>query len=139
MTIVPLRTPAGNIPAEADEIIGCFAIVNLSQVMPGRRVYFGISHVASGWGFAAFDSIDIAIRLAWELGRHGLDWDSIYARVDAGQRMDSMLERDTLVMLYRRSFHDSHSLIPLGTASYMPDEIIEEVEAHRIAMMGDAN
>lgn len=136
---VPLRTPMGNIPAEADEIIGSFAVVNLSQYMAERTVYFGLSHVASGWGFAAFSDKDVAIKFANELERAALDWDDIYARVDIGISMDDMRERAALVELYQRSFHDTHSIIPLQSAGYLPLVIIEEVEMHRQAMRGDAN
>lgn len=139
MVTVPLRTPQGNLPAEADEIIGSFAVVNLSQYMPGQRIFFGISHVASGWGFAAYTEKEIAVKVANELERSGLDWDSIYARVDTGMSMDAMPEREELIRLFRRSFHDNHSLVPIPTDPWMPREIIEEVEAHRNAMMGDAN
>lgn len=139
MPIVPLRTQQGNLPAEADEIIGSFAVVNLSQYMRERTVYFGLSHVVSGWGWAAYTEKDITVKVAKELERSGLDWDSIYARVDMGISMDDMPERDELIRLFRRSFHDNHSLIPIPTDPWMPREIIEEVEMHRQAMRGDAN
>lgn len=139
MATVPLRTPQGNLPAEADEIIGSFAVVNLSQYMREHTVYFGVSHVQSGWGFASFSDKDVAIKFANELERSGLDWDDIYARVDSGIAMDDMPERAALVELYQRSFHDTHSIIPLQSAGYLPLVIIEEVEMHRIAIQGDAN
>lgn len=139
MVQVPLRTPLGNIPAEADEIIGSFAVVNLSQYMPEKTIYFGISHILSGWGFAAFSDKDVAVKFAEQLERSSLDWDSIYGRVDAGVSMDEMMECAELVRLYHRSFHDTHSIIPLQSAGYLPREIIEEVEMHRIAMEGGAN
>lgn len=136
---VPLRTPQGNVPALADEIIGSFAVVNLSQYMQERTIYFGVSHVASGWGFAAFSDRDVAIKFAEELEETGLSWDEIYTEVDAGIRMDDMMEAKELIRLYQRSFHDTHSLYPLAPAPYMPQVIIEEVLAHWEAMHGDAN
>ena len=139
MPIVPLKTPMGNLPAEAEEIIGSFAVVNLSQYMPDKTIYFGISHVQSGWGFAAMSDKDVAVKFAHHLDEQNLDWDSIYARVDLGQSMDDMPEAAELVRLYHRSFHDTHSIIPLQSAPYMPSEIIQEVEMHRQAMEGGAN
>lgn len=139
MVQVPLRTQAGNVPAEADEIIGSFAVVNLSQYMPDKTIYFGISHVASGWGFAAYNEKEVAVKVAKELERATIDWDSVYARVDLGISMDEMQEREELILLFRRSFHDSHSLIPIPTDPWMPREIIKEVEAHRAGMFGDMN
>lgn len=139
MTTVPLRTPMGNLPAETDTIIGSFAVVNLSQYMQERTVYFGISHVKSGWGFAAFSDKEVADKFAEELERTGLPWDTIYDEVDAGMSMDDMPERDALIALYHRSFHDTHSIIPLQTAGYLPKVIIQEVEMHREAMQGGAN
>lgn len=139
MPVVPLRTMQGNVPAEADEIIGSFAVVNLSQYMREQMIYFGISHVQSGWGFAAYNEKEVAVKVAKELERAAIDWDSVYARVDAGISMDDMQEREELIRLFRRSFHDSHSLIPIPCDPWMPREIIEEVEAHRQATQGDAN
>ncbi len=142
MVTVPLRTPMGNLPAEADEIIGSFAVVNLSVYMPDDTIYFGISHVQTGWGFGAYNDKEVAVKFAHELERSGLAWDDIYARVDAGESMDDMPERDELIRLYRRSFHDTHSVLPLQSADYLPLCIIEEVEMHRASlgeMGGNAN
>ena len=130
MPTVPLRTPMGNVPAEADEIIGSFALVNLSQYMPDQTIYFALSHVQSGWGWGAWNDKEVARRIAQELEREIPNWDEIYSEVDAGVRMQDMPERDILIRLYRRSFHDSHSLMPLRVAGYMPDVIIQEVEQH---------
>jgi len=137
MAIVPLRTMRGNVYAEG-EIVGPFVVVNLSQYMPNKTIYFGISHVKTGWGFAAFSDKDVAAAFASHIAEL-LDWDTIYAAVEAGISMEDMPERDELIRLYRRSFHETHSLLPLHVADYMSLVIIQEVLEHLESMDGSGN
>lgn len=136
MATVQIMTPQGLINTEG-EIIGCLSVADLSPFMPRNEQFWGVAHLATGWGLAAFRSEEVARAFAGHIAEE--DWDSIYARVNQGIHMDSMPELEMLLDVFWRSLHDSHSIIPISCAWYTPREIVEWVENHHRGMMGEQN
>lgn len=136
MAIVQIMTPMGLIDVEG-EIVGCLAVADISRFMPNRQQAWGVAHLRTGWGIAAFRAQDVAQAFAGHIAEE--DWDSIFARVNAGVHMDSMSELPVLLDIFYRSLHDSHTIIPLICAWYTPSEIVQWIENHRGAIQGAAN
>lgn len=136
MPIVQILTPAGHLNTEG-EIIGSLAVADLSPFVERGIEMWGVCHLATGWGIAAFRSEEVARAFAGHIAE--FDWDSVYARVNAGVKMDDMMELPELLDIFWRSLHDSHSIIPLACAPHTPTEIVQWVENHWNAIHGDAN
>ena len=137
MAIVQILTPAGHLNTEG-EIIGSLAVADLSPFVERGIEMWGVCHLATGWGIAAFRSEEVARAFAGHICEE--DWDDIFARVNAGIHMDAMPEREMLLDVFWRSLHpDSHSIIPIACAPHTPQEIVDWVENHHRGMMGEQN
>lgn len=136
ITQVQILTPAGHLTTEG-EIMGTLFVADLSPFTERNTPMWGVGHLGTGWGIAAFRDEEIARAFCSSICEE--DWDSIYARVNAGVHMDDMPELPMLLEIFNRSLHDSHSIIPLACAPYTPSEIVEWVENHHRGIMGEQN
>lgn len=136
MATVQIATPQGLLTTEG-EIVGPLSVADLSPFLPRGEEMWGVCHLQTGLGLAAFRSEEVAIAFAGHIAEE--DWDSIFARVVAGVKMDDMEELPMLLDVFWRSLHDSHSIIPVVCAWYTPQEIVDWVDNHRNAIEGAAN
>jgi hypothetical protein len=136
MATVQILTPQGHLNTEG-EIVGPLCVADLSPFIERGQEMYGVAHLKTGYGIAAFRSEEVAQAFAGHIAE--TDWDSIFERVGQGVKMDDMAELPELLDVFWRSLHDSHSIIPLACAWYTPQAIVDWVDNHRDAIQGAAN